>query len=154
MNMAMQTVMMLRLPNLAVRLQNTINQYDDDDSDADVEESKVAEDSVNKAKGSVTTSSKFWDNFKNDGLCNGANVKRNKADGENFDRLRGQFLQLLCDNLKQRFPSSDLLEASACLNKSSWPSDPLERPPCWHEACCYFVSNLVQPILYLHMLYI
>ena len=44
---------------------------------------------------------------------------------DNFERFRGQFLQSLSDNLKQRFPSSDLLQAYACLNKSSWPSDAL-----------------------------
>jgi len=99
----------------------------DSDGDASVKDSKVAEDSVNKANGSVTTLSKFWNNFENNGLNNGANVKRNKADAVNFDRLRGRFLQSLCDNLKQRFPSSELLEASACLNKSSWPTDLLER---------------------------
>ena len=50
-----------------------------------------------------------------------------KIGAENFGRLRDQFLQSLCDSLKQRFPSSCLLEASACLNKSSWPTDTLER---------------------------
>jgi len=99
----------------------------DNDGDAEVEESRVDADSEKKAKGNVTTLSKFWDNFANDGLYKGVTVKKNKSDAENFEKLRGQFLQSLCDNLKQRFPSSDLLEASVCLNKSSWPTDALER---------------------------
>ena len=35
------------------------------DGNADVEESEMAEDSVKKVRGSVTTLSKFWDNFEN-----------------------------------------------------------------------------------------
>ena len=99
----------------------------DSDGDADVEESTVAEDSLRNSKGNVTTLSKFCDILENGGIYKGVIVKRNKSDAENFERFRGQFLQSLCDNLKQRFPSSDLLQASACLNKSSWPACALER---------------------------
>ena len=91
----------------------------DSDGDADVEESTVAEDSLRNSKGNVTTLSKFWDILENDGTYKGVIVKINKSDAENFERFRGQFLQSLCDNLKQRFPSSDLLQESACLNQSS-----------------------------------
>ena len=36
-------------------------------------------------------------------------------------------MQSLCDNLVQRFPSSDLLQAASCLNQSSWPKNPLDK---------------------------
>ena len=98
----------------------------DSDGDADVE-STVAEDNLCNSKGNVTTLRKFWDILENDGIYKGIIVKRNKSDAENFERFRGQFLQSLCDNLKQRFPSSDFLQASACLNNSSWPADALAR---------------------------
>ena len=82
--------------------------------------------------------SEFWDNF---GLYKGVNVERSEAYAENVDRLSGQFLQSLCNNLKQRFPSSDLLEASACLNKSSWPTDALKRALFGEK----HVANLCRP---------
>jgi len=33
----------------------------------------------------------------------------------------------LYDNLEQRFPSTDFLEAANSLNKTAWPKDPLQR---------------------------
>jgi hypothetical protein len=83
--------------------------------------------SKRKFKGTVTTLSRFWDSFDNDGHYKHVKIEQKVGDGVKFENLKSQFLQSLCDNLRQRFPSSDLLEASASLQKSSWPADPLER---------------------------
>ena len=48
-------------------------------------------------------------------------------DVEKFDNLKKQFFQSLYDNLQQRFPSTEFLEAANSLNKTSWPKDPLKR---------------------------
>jgi hypothetical protein len=61
------------------------------------------------------------------GRYKGVELEKKDGDAEQFDKLRGQFLQSLCDNLHQRFPSSHYLEAANCLDKASWPSNPLER---------------------------
>ena len=45
----------------------------------------------------------------------------------NFNIMRGQFLQGLVDNMKQRFPDEDLLAAGAALDPDSWPQDDVEK---------------------------
>ena len=108
----------------------------DSDGDADVEESKVAEDSLRNSKGNVTTLSKYWDIFENDGIYKAVIYKRNRSDAENFERFRGRFLQSLCDNLKQRFPSSDLLQA--LLESVIMAGGCNGAGSVWREACCKF----------------
>jgi len=53
-------------------------------------------------------------------------IEKKKGDDENFQKVRGQFLQSLCDNLQQRFPS-DFLVTATSLDPSSWPRNPLDR---------------------------
>lgn len=77
-------------------------------------------------KGIVTTMSKFWESFTKDQQYNGVKIEMKSTDANNFEKLKGQFLQSLCDNLRQRFPSSELIEAASCLHKSTWPINPLD----------------------------
>ena len=83
--------------------------------------------SKDKFTGKITTLGKFWMNVKDSGCFKDVKINTTKSDVENFEKLRGQFLQSLCDNLRRRFPSSDLLAAAASLNPLTCPLDPLER---------------------------
>jgi len=85
------------------------------------------EQGVKNEKGNITTLSKFWLSFENDHRFKGVEIIRKDADVSNFEKLRGQFLQSLCDNLLQRFPTSEFLEAASSLDVSVWPKNPLER---------------------------
>ena len=94
--------------------------------DADVDDSIVTE------KGNVTTCN-CWEYFENYGLFKGGNARtadkdyatyrfigvNANIDMSNAARLRGQFLRSLCNNVRQRYLSSELLEAFAYLIKSS-----------------------------------
>lgn len=107
------------------------NESDDDNTD-ETENLEVSTESYSPApkdsfRGKITTLGKFWMNFKDNGSFKDVKINTTKSDIENCEKLRGQFLQSLCDNLRQRFPSSDLLAAAASLNPSTWPLDPLER---------------------------
>lgn len=77
-------------------------------------------------KGIVTTMSKFLEHFQKDQHYKGVKIEIKATDAASFEKRKGQFLQSLCDNLCQRFPSSELIEAAACLNKSTWPANPLD----------------------------
>jgi len=50
-------------------------------------------------------------------------VSGTKADATSFDVMRRQFLQVIVDNIKVRFPDQQLLTEGAILSPSTWPSN-------------------------------
>ena len=52
---------------------------------------------------------------------------KTNADERKFCQLKIQFCQALYDNMVQRFPGTDFLDACQVLDTLSWPTDALER---------------------------
>jgi hypothetical protein len=73
------------------------------------------------------TRRKFMLSFETDGRYKSVAIVKKNADDNNFQGVRGQFFQSLCDNVVQRFPSSELMKAASCLSQIKWPTDPLKR---------------------------
>lgn len=109
--------------------------HDDDNDDQDECDAEVGLQTTEavtgehriKLQGNVTTLGKFLASFENDQHYKGVKIVKKDVDAVNFAKLKSQFMQSLCDNLQQRFPSTDLLEAASCLSNSTWPTNPLER---------------------------
>lgn len=70
---------------------------------------------------------KFCASYECDQSYKGVCIEMKAGDRAQFDTLRCQFFQALHDNFEQRFPSADFLKAASCINRLTWPKDPLER---------------------------
>jgi len=54
-------------------------------------------------------------------------VIQNEGDDQKFNNIRRQFFQALHDNIRQRFPCTDLITAARVLCKETLPADPLQK---------------------------
>jgi hypothetical protein len=70
---------------------------------------------------------KFVTSFDADGYYMGVEIVKANDDERKFVSLRNQFFTALYDNMEQRFPHTEFLQAASVLNKATWPSDPLQR---------------------------
>ena len=70
---------------------------------------------------------KFLACYQRDQHFHNVEIIKKDGDEEQFQSKRSQFFQALHDNIKQRFPSTDLLQAASCLNQSFWPSEPIKK---------------------------
>ena len=59
-------------------------------------------------------------------MFKGFRVTKILTDDAKFMHLRAQFHHALFDNLQQRFPETPFLEAAQVLDKTAWPSSPVE----------------------------
>jgi len=109
----------------ADEIQSVSAKVKDDTDDDDGNETQAAIKDVND-KNSVTTLSKFWDSYAVNGHYKGVKIEKEDADEKRFENFSCQFLQSLCDNLQQRFPTTNFLQAASCLNVSSLPKNRLK----------------------------
>ena len=76
------------------------------------------------------TVSKHWGNsekkVQEDGNYKGVDIG-NRQTCRQLWYTEAPIFQSLCDNLRQRFPTSEFLEETSCLSKSFWPFNSLER---------------------------
>ena len=70
---------------------------------------------------------KFVSSFTADGCYKGIKIIKTDENEQKLVSFRSQCFQALHDNVVQRFPSTDVLLAARVLNKSSWPTDPLQK---------------------------
>ena len=70
---------------------------------------------------------KFLCSFRDGSCYKTVEVNKKDSDDAQFEKVRCQFFQALHDNIVQRFPCTDLLNAARCLNLCSLPVDPLQR---------------------------
>ena len=68
---------------------------------------------------------KFISSFNAESSYKAVEIVMNDNDVTRFQSVKCQFFQALHNNVVQRFPCNDLLNAASCLNQSTWPMDPL-----------------------------
>jgi hypothetical protein len=70
---------------------------------------------------------KFLISFETNETFKGVTMNKTSSDDCNFDSLKNQFYQAICDNIRSRFPSTAFLHAAQVLDSANWPTDIVQR---------------------------
>ena len=70
---------------------------------------------------------KFIDAYSASSHFEAVEIMKNSTDDKTFKAMRSQFFQALYDNITQRFPATAFLQSATVLDKSLWPTDPLQK---------------------------